>query len=48
MWVSVVATIFCDSNKKYLTTDLCSEEPLRDDYLAPEIELLDWRVVSGR
>jgi cysteine synthase len=40
-----VVTIFCDSNKKYLTTDLCGEEPIRDDYLAPGIELLGFRAV---
>ena len=40
-----VITIFCDSNKKYLSTDLCREEPVRDDYLAPGIELLGFRAV---
>jgi len=45
---SVVATVFADSNKKYLTTDLCSVEPVRDDYLAPEVEIVNWRAVSGR
>lgn len=37
-----VITVFCDSNKKYLSTDLCREEPVRDEYLAPRIELLDF------
>jgi len=45
---AVVATVFPDSNKKYLSTDLCSEEPARDEYLAPHVEILDWRAVSGR
>jgi len=45
---SVVATVFADSNKKYLSTDLCTEEPARDDYYAPDVEILDWRAVSGR
>ena len=45
---AVVATVFPDSNKKYLSTDLCSEEPVKEDYLAPEVEILDWRSVSGR
>jgi len=44
----VVATVFADSNKKYLSTDLCTEEPERDDYFAPDVEILDWRAVSGR
>jgi cysteine synthase A len=37
-----VVTIFCDSNKKYLSTDLMKEEPLREGYLSPEVELLDY------
>lgn len=40
-----VVTVFCDSNKKYLSTDLCGEEPTRDDYLSPQIELLGFRAV---
>lgn len=40
-----VLTVFCDSNKKYLSTDLCGDEPVRDDYLAPRIELLSFRAV---
>lgn len=40
-----VVTVFADSNKKYLSTDLCREEPVRDDYLAPRIELVGFRAV---
>ncbi len=40
-----VTTVFCDSNKKYLSTDLCGEEPIEDRYLAPRIELLGFRAV---
>ena len=40
---AVVATVFPDDNKKYLSTDLLREEPVRDGYLAPEIELLGYR-----
>lgn len=43
---AVVATVFCDDNKKYLSTDLLKVEPLRDQYLAPHIELLDFRVLG--
>jgi cysteine synthase A len=39
---SVVATVFPDDNKKYLSTDLLREEPVKDDYLAPEVELLSY------
>ncbi len=42
-----VVTIFCDSNKKYLSTDLLREEPVRDGYLTPEIELLGFEA-TGR
>jgi cysteine synthase A len=41
----VVATVFPDDNKKYLSTSLMAEEPVRECYLAPEIELLDLRVL---
>ncbi len=37
---SVVATVFADSNKKYLSTDLLRDEPVKDGYLTPDIELL--------
>ena len=42
----VLATVFCDDNKKYLSTGLLREESVRAGYLSPEIELLDMRVVS--
>lgn len=34
-----VVTILCDSNKKYLSTELVREEPVREDYWTPRIEL---------
>lgn len=40
-----VVTVLCDSNKKYLSTDLCREEPVMEHYLAPRIELLGFRAV---
>ena len=36
---AVVATVFADSNKKYLSTDLMREQAPREDYLSPEVEL---------
>jgi len=39
-----VATTFSDSNKKYLSTDLMRNEPLRPGFLSTDIELLDFRV----
>lgn len=37
-----VVTVFCDSNKKYLSTDLMKEEPVKSHYLTPEIVLEDY------
>jgi cysteine synthase A len=34
-----VITVFPDSNKKYLSTDLLREEPVRPGYLSTEVEL---------
>jgi cysteine synthase A len=36
---AVVVTVFPDDNKKYLTTDLLRDEPVKDGYLAPRVEL---------
>ncbi|POY35200.1 cysteine synthase [Solitalea longa] len=40
-----VVTIFSDSNKKYLSTDLMKEEPIKEGYLAPKIEFLDYNPI---
>ena len=40
--LSCVVTIIADSNKKYLSTDLVKEEPVKPGYLSPEIELVDY------
>jgi cysteine synthase A len=42
---AVVATVFSDDNKKYLSTDLCRVEPVRAHYLSPRVELTGVRVV---
>lgn len=42
---AVVATVFCDSNKKYLSTDLLKREPVSEGYLTPEIEFLDFETI---
>ncbi|MFH1765018.1 MAG: PLP-dependent cysteine synthase family protein [Gemmatimonadota bacterium] len=39
---AVVATIFSDDNKKYLSTDLFGNEPIKDDYISPEVDLLSY------
>ena len=43
---AIVATVFPDDNKKYLSTDLLGEEPVRDGYLAPDVELLSYRALG--
>ena len=41
---SVVVTVFSDDNKKYLSTDLMKDEPVKDDYLSPRVKLLGFEV----
>jgi cysteine synthase A len=43
---AVVATVFPDSNMKYLSTDLLKEEPVRDGYVAADVELTGFEVVQ--
>ncbi len=43
---AVVVTVFSDDNKKYLSTDLMKEEPVRSGYLSSEIELLDFDTIK--
>jgi len=42
---ATIATVFPDDNKKYLSTDLVRQEPIRPVYLAPEIELLGYEAL---
>ena len=41
-----VVTILCDSNKKYLSTDLVKEEPIKEGFIAPDLTFLDYRPIS--
>ena len=43
---SIVVTVFPDSNKKYLTTDLMGFEPVRPGYVAPHVRLLGFRALN--
>ena len=38
----IVVTIFPDDNKKYLSTDLLREEPIKDDFLSTDVDLLNF------
>jgi cysteine synthase A len=41
-----VVTIFSDCNKKYLSSDLMKEEPVKDHYETPHIELTGFSVLK--
>lgn len=43
---AVVVTVFSDDNKKYLSTDLLRDEPVKKNYLTPQIELLDFEATK--
>jgi cysteine synthase A len=43
---SVVATVLPDDNKKYLSTDLLGDEPVKDGFLSPDVELLGFRAFN--
>jgi cysteine synthase A len=43
---ATIATVFCDDNKKYLSTDLTKEEPVKPGYLTPEVELLGYEALA--
>jgi Pro-kumamolisin, activation domain len=40
---ATVVTVFCDDNKKYLTTDLLREEVVQPDYLSPDVKFVGFR-----
>jgi cysteine synthase A len=39
-------TVFCDSNKKYLSTDLLRREPVRHEYETPHVQILGYSAFS--
>jgi cysteine synthase len=43
---AVVVTVFSDSNKKYLSTDLLKHEPVKPGYLSPDINLKWFRAFN--
>ncbi|MFH1944089.1 MAG: cysteine synthase family protein [Acidobacteriota bacterium] len=40
---AVIVTVFPDDNKKYLSTDLMSDEPAKMDFLSEEVDLTGYR-----
>jgi cysteine synthase A len=43
---AVVVTVLSDSNKKYLSTDLMKEEPVKENYYSTDVEFLDYRAIG--
>lgn len=43
---AAVVTVFPDDNKKYSSTDLLRDEPLKSDFLAPDVTLVSMRASS--
>ena len=39
----VVVTVFSDDNKKYLSTDLMSTEPIKEHFLSKDVELIQFK-----
>ena len=42
---AVVVTVLSDSNKKYLSTDLVKEEPVRKGYVSNDVDFIDYMPV---
>jgi len=40
---ATVVTVFADDNKKYLSTDLLREEPVKNGFYTPDIELISFK-----
>lgn len=40
-----IVTVFSDDNKKYLSTDLLKNEPVKDNFISSDIELIDLEVL---
>lgn len=43
---AIVVTLLSDSNKKYLSTDLVKEEPMKEGYIAGDLEFLGYEPIS--
>jgi cysteine synthase A len=43
---TTVVTVFADDDKKYLSTDLLRDEPMRSGYMTPGIRLLGFDALS--
>ena len=41
-----VVTIFADDNKKYVSTDLMNNEPVKENFISTDVELIDISFLS--
>jgi len=42
----VVVTVFSDDNKKYLSTDLLKQEPVKNEFLSKDVSLMGFRAIK--
>ena len=43
---AVVVTLLCDDNKKYLSTDLVREEPVKEGYISSDLQFEGYRPIA--
>lgn len=43
---ATVVTVLSDSNKKYLSTDLMKDEPVKEGYYSSDVEFLDYKAIG--
>ena len=43
---AVVVTLLCDSNKKYLSTDLVKEEKIKDSFVSTDVQFTGYRPIN--
>jgi cysteine synthase A len=43
---ATVVTLLCDSNKKYLSTDLVKDEPVKPGYISTDTHFINYRPIS--
>jgi len=43
---AIVVTLFSDSNKKYLSTDLVRQEPMKDHYIANDLQFINYQPIA--
>jgi len=43
---ATVVTLLCDDNKKYLSTDLMKEEPVKENYISSNTEFTGYHPIS--